>query len=344
MQTAQLTNVADFTASVIHNYERGRWTDISYDLPDYVSTRMIREHMVYDEGGDTLVWDVQTDYNDSFRPTGMYDPDNVTVGDSLVQASVPWRFYTANYSYDLRLSTFQSSRETIINFVVLKEHEMRTSIAVGLERETWYSPTSTSDNRVNGIPYYIVKNTAVPGGALNGGAPSGHTTVANISPTDYDQWRNWAGQYTDPTIDDLVSKVKKAMAYTEFETPHPHPELGYSKSMVGFYTVYPVVDAFERLAETRNDRLGSDLAKYRGQVTLAGVPITHVFYLTANDSDEPFYGINWRYLRPFSKKGEWMRLTGPKEAPNQHNVRNVFVDIAWNWKCANRRTQFVISK
>ena len=337
-----LTGVADFTAMTIANYERGIWTDLSLDLPDYVSTRMIKDHMVYNEGGTQLTWDVQVDYTDTFRATGPYDVDITPTGDDMIQASVPWKHYTANYSYDLKLDTFQSGRETIISYVVEKEHGMRNSIADGLERETW-SLAPSGSARAQTIPYYIVKSSTTPGGALTGGAPSGYTTVADINPTTYDQWRNWAGIYTNVTTDDLISKVKKAMFNTNFIAPDPHPELGFSKAMVGLYTVYSVRESLERLAETRNDRLGSDVAMFVGKVTIGGTPVTAVPYLDANDSTNPVYGINWRYMRPFSKRGEWMKLTGPKDAPNQHTVKNVFCDITWNWKCVNRRAQWVMS-
>jgi hypothetical protein len=337
--------VADFTAATINKYDRKKWIDISLDLPDYVSWRMVKEHMVYENGGDQLTWDVQVDFNDTYRASGLYDPDVTSDSDSLVQASVPWKKVTANYSYDLDLPGFQSDETTIINLVVQKEHGMQNSIVEGIERDTWNLPTSASDKRVNGIPYWIVKNaTTTPGGGLTGGNPSGHAAGAgNIDSDEYDQWRNYAGAYTNVTPDDAISRIKRAMAYTNFTPPDPHPQLGFSKAQRGIYTTYPVVEAMERLAETRNDNLGSDLAKFMGQVTVGRVPVHHVFYLTNTDSTNPIYGINWGTIRPFAKKGAWMRITGPKLAPRQHTVYDVFCDCWWNWRCLDRRTQWVLS-
>jgi hypothetical protein len=213
----------------------------------------------------------------------------------------------------------------------------------GLERQLWTAPASSSDEtNMHGIPYWITKDpSTTPGGAFLGVAPSGHTTVGGINPTNVPGWRNWTFGYSAVTTDDAIAKTKKAMVFTEFEAPHPHPELKYAESDRCMYTTYPVVAALERLAETRNENLGTDVARYMGQVTVAGVPVKTSFYLDANDSaSAPIYGIDFGYFRPFIKKGLNMYRQNVKAA-RQRMVRDIHIDMAANFGCVNRRRHFV---
>jgi hypothetical protein len=202
----------------------------------------------------------------------------------------------------------------------------------------WNAPTGTTDLRPMGIPFWI-QGSATTG--FNGGNPTGYSAgCAGISSVDYPKWRNYTDTFSQVTTDDFVKKVKKALWSTNFQAPVPHPELGFGKSDYTMYTTYSVTETCERLAETRNDNLGSDLAKYIGVVTIGGVPLKAVPYLTTNDTTDPVYGVNWKTLRPYVKKGCSMRRSPPKPAPLQHNVRNVFIDNWMNWVCINRRANF----
>ncbi len=86
---------------------------------------------------------------------------------------------------------------------------------------------------------------------------------------------------------------------------------------------YRVTEPLERLAEKRNDNLGSDLAKYIGQVTIGSVPMKWVPMLENTDVSDPIYGINWQVLKPFVKKGVNMMRHPVKRAAHQRNVREV---------------------
>jgi hypothetical protein len=214
------------------------------------------------------------------------------------------------------------------------------------EENLWSAPTASTDTRPMGIPFWIQKDAATTvGGGFNGGNPSGFTGgAAGISSTTYPRWKNWTFGYSAADRDDLVVKVKKSLAFTNFQAPHPHPELGFGEAKYSMYTTYRVQEPLERLAENRNDNLGPDLAKYRNAVVIGGVPLTWVPYLEANDTSDPVYGVNWKVFRPFVKKGCNMRRNPPKESARQHTVREVHVDNWMNYICLNRRACFVGSK
>jgi hypothetical protein len=187
--------------------------------------------------------------------------------------------------------------------------------------------------------------STTPEGGFNGGNPTGFSSgAAGVSSTTYPRWRNWTFGYSQVTTDDLVRKVKKALAFTHFQAPVPHPELGFGKSDYTIYTTYRVQEPLERLAESRNDNLGKDVARYMNSVTIGGVPVKWVPYLEANDTSDPLYGVNWKVFRPFVKKGANMRRNPPKPAARQHTVREVHIDNWMNYICYNRRMLFVGSQ
>lgn len=339
----QLEGIDDFVQATLPKFKTIKWTNIANEFPQYMVPKLIKERGVSEEGGRTIDFRVQTRNSGTFRMTGLYDTDQTGVQDLLISASLPWRFATVNWSYDLREPMFQSSRETIIRLLQVRENAARSDMVAGLEAQFWTAPSSSSDEtNMMGVPYWIVKDaTTTPGGAFNGTVPSGHTTVAGINPTTYDGWRNWSFGYSSITPDDLIKKVKKAMVFTDFEAPVPHPELKYSGSMDRcIYTTYAVVEALERLAETRNENLGSDVARYMNQVTIAGVPVKTSFYLNANDTTDPLYGIDFSVFRPFVQKGLNMYRQNVKAA-RQRMVRDVHLDLGMNFACVNRRKCFV---
>jgi hypothetical protein len=339
-------DLADFTKATISNFKKLKWTDISLAYPDYESSMLIDENKVVEWGGDYIKFDVQTRNTGLARNTGVYATDVTGSEDVLQQGQVPWTKQTANYSYDVDEPGFQGDdRETIVRILKLKEHVCMNDIAELDEENLWSAPTGTSDNRPMGIPFWIQKDaTTTVGGAFNGGNPSGFTSgAANINSTTYPRWKNWTFGYTNVTSDDLISKIKKSLWSTNFKAPHPHPELGWGKTDFCIYTTYRVQEPMERLAESRNDNLGKDLAKYLNAVTVGGVPVKAVHYLEANDTSDPVYGVNFAKFRPFVKKG-MPRRNEPKQSPTQHTVWTVHIDNWMNYICYNRRMQWVGSK
>lgn len=336
----------DFTTNTISNFKTGKWSDISLEHQEYVTARLIDEKSVQERGGPDIRFQIQVRNSNTARNTGLFAQDRTNVEDVMEQGVMPWSMQTYNWSYDLAEDVFQTDRETIIRELVVREHAAKNSMAELDEENFWTKPTSSSDKRPAGLPYWIVKDpSTTPEGAFNGGNPSGFTSgAAGIDSTVYPRWRNWTFGYTNVSKDDLVRKLKKALVFTKFVAPVPHPELGFGKAEREVYTTYRVMEPLESLAESRNDNLGNDVARYMGSVVVGGVPFKMAFYLEANDTDDPLYGINWKYFRPYVKKGWHMLRHPPKPGAKQHTVREVHVDNAMNYICYNRRALWVGSK
>lgn len=338
--------VDDFVNLTLPVFKEHKWTDISLEHQEYVSATLVTEKNVQERGGRTIDFRLKTRNTGNAKNTGLFAQDVTRVEDVTISASVPWAMQTTNFSYDIYEDLFQSDRETIIRELVIRDHDAMSDMAELNEENLWSAPSSTSDTRPMGIPFWMQKDASTTAeGAFNGGNPSGFTSgAAGVSSTTYPRWRNWTFGYTAVDRDDLIKKVKKSMAFTHFQAPVPHPELGFGESKFNIYTTYRVQEPLERLAENRNDNLGPDLARYINTVTIGGVPVKWVPYLEANDTSDPLYGINWKVFRPFVKTGCNMRRNPPKEAAKQHTVREVHIDNAMNYICYNRRMLWVGSK
>jgi hypothetical protein len=338
--------VDDFVNLTLPLFKTYKWTDISLEHPEYISSTLIDEKKVVEIGGPKISFRVKTRNTGNARNTGMFAQDVTRVEDVTISAEVPWAMQTTNFSYDIYEDIFQSDRETIIRELQIRDHDAMSDMAELNEENLWSAPTSPSDTRPMGIPFWLQKDAVTaPEGGFNGGNPSGFPQgCAGVSSTTYPRWRNWTFGYTSITTDDLVRKVKKALAFTNFVAPVPHPELGYGESDYQIFTTYRVAEPLERLAETRNDNLGRDLARFMNTVTIGGVPVRWVPYLEANDTSDPLYGVNWKVFRPFVKRDANMRRNPPKVAARQHTVREVHIDNWMNYICYNRRLCFVGSR
>lgn len=335
--------IDDIVTNTTRTFKRGNWIDISLEYQRYVSGEFINDKRVIEQGGTEIQWQLQVANTGTAVNSGLYAEDVTAVDDVTIEAHVPWCKQVASWSYDVDESLFQSDKETIVNMLAVREHACMNQLHELNEINLWSKPTGTTDKRPMGVPFWIKKDaTTTPAGAFNGGNPDGFTAgCAGVDSTAYPRWRNWTFGYAAVTRDDLIVKLKRALRYTNFVPPDPHPTLGYGGVDYVIYTTYGVIEPLERMAEDRNDNLGSDVARYLNRVTVGGVPLRDVPYLTENDTTNPLYGINWRDFRAFLKKGCNMRRSGPKPAPKQNTVRNVFIDTWMNYMCINRRSQFV---
>lgn len=340
--------IDDFVTTTIKKFKKYKWTDISLEHPEYVSARVMRDRLVTETGGHAINFQVKVRNTGTARESGLYDQDQTGTEDLMVQGEVGWTKQTANFSYDIDEDLFQSDDITIVKMLKIRDHAMKSDMAELNEQHLWGAPTSSTQKVPYGIPFWLQKDpSTTPDGGFNGGdanLPNG-LTRAGISSLLYPRWSNWTFGYTSVTTTDAILKIRNAMWYTQFSAPVPHPQLGFANAGREIYTVIPNINQLSLLAENRNENLGNDVARYHNEVVINRVPVKPSFYLSANDSDDaPFYGINWGDIRPFAKKGRFMRRTKPMTAPLQHTVRNVFLDNWMNWCAYNLRTSWVGSK
>lgn len=318
---------------------RRKWVDISLEHAKFVASRINDSKKVRRRGGPDLRHTLQVLTPDTARASGMYAQDITNVQELATEMVVPWAMYTNNWSYDILEPLFQSDRETIFDVLLMREHACMSGLAMLRERWLWGEPSSSADQRALGIPYWVRKASSATTGTFGGGNPTGSGLTGGcggVSSTTYPTWRNWHFTYAAPTVDDLVKKIKDALWNTDFDPPDKYDRLVFGPDDTALFTTRSVLEPLERLAESRNDNLGADLAKYVNKVVIAGIPIEAVHYLENNDTSDPVYGINFRHFRPFVKTGVDMLRTF-KHAPLQRHVRQYHYDTAGNYMMLDRR-------
>jgi hypothetical protein len=339
----------DFTTLTLDNFKKKSWVDLSLDNQHHCFAAKFlsgKARTPY-QGGAHLNWKVQTTNTGTAKFSELYSVDATAVKDLMTTAKVPFTKATVNFSYDVDEQSFQSDRETIIREIDIRRHSAFNDYFELMEAALWSSPSSDSESPRTplGIPFWIQKSATTPGGAFTGGDPSGHSSgAANINVADVPNWKNWSGNYTSVSRDDLIAKMRKAIAHTYFQAPKQFAELGNGKgdSDWAFYTTYSVVEDMEKLLESRNDNLGVDLAKYAGSVVVKGNPVIWVPYLDSNDSSNPIYGVNHKVLQYHYKTGKDMLWHPPQKAARQHTTREVHMDSWGQFICLNRRRLFVL--
>ena len=341
MATLQAYDIVDLITITQRDLGRLRWTDLSYDLQEYVALPSIlqKEKVTYSSGYG-MQWNVMTGTSGATRDVGLYEVDSVNVSDVMTTANIPWRHMTTNYAIERREISMNTGPAQIVDLVKIRRHDAMVDLAKHLETRFWSKPDTSADNlKIYGVPYWIVYNATE---GFNGGNPSGFTSgAAGIDSAATPNWSNWSAQYAAVSNVDLIRKWRKAATFTKFMAPQPSPSYG-TGARYGYYTNYDVIGPLEEVLESQNDNLGNDIASKDGKLLFRQIPVTWVPFLEDRAGD-PIYGINWGQFKPAFLSGEYLREEGPVKASNQHTVFQTHVDLTMNIMCTDRRSNFVLA-
>jgi len=323
--------------------KRGAFVDMQTDLTDHVAVReMWQGRTKAFAGGLAWSFEIQMDHNHSARTVGLYESDGSSDLDTMKEGKVDMRHINAHYIYDQRLPAFQKGGTAIVDLVRTKYTGMMISFYELLEEILWSKPDDSSDSKTPfGIAYWIVKNATE---GFNGGNPTGFTDGrAGIDTDDYPRWANWTAKYVAITKEDLIRKMRKAHRKSKFRSPvsHATPSLGGMKN--GIYTCDTVVGLLEEQLEAQNQNLGNDIASKDGKTLFKSTPLTYAPYLD-DDSSNPVYMLDWKWLQIGVLAGWENNLSKPYMVPNKHLVSRVDLDASLNMVCTDLRRQAVIYK
>jgi hypothetical protein len=341
----QPDDIDDLTNLTLKKYARKKWVDISYTRQrNFFVERFMGKKTTPSEGGIEQTWKVQVNATGNARFTGLYGVDSTSVRNLTIEASQKWAASTNNFIYDVNEPLFQSELETIVEQLLVREHDMMMGWYDLMETALWTSPiSSTQDPRpVSGIPFWLQKNATE---GFNGGDPSGFAAgAANILTSSYANWKNYTFSFSKISRDDLIAKWIKAVEWCQFRPAHSFQQLDASNSQWVFYTTWNVLEPLFQFNDSRNDNLkdlsGIPTAVFRG-VPVDWVPALSQTSDAAYDSQNPLYGIDWSCFEFFFLKGKELNRYPAQQVPNQHTVRIVHADSIGNMKCKNRRRSFV---
>jgi hypothetical protein len=342
MATLQADDIVDLITLTQKDLGKMRWTDLSYDLQEYVALpSLLQKEKVAFGSGYGMQWNVMTGTSGATRDTGLYEVDSVNVADVMQTASVPWRHMTTNYAIERREIAMNTGAAQIVDLVKIRRHDAMVDLAKHLEERFWSKPDTSADNlKMFGVPYWICWGAGTQG--FNGGNPDGFSAgAAGLDSSTYSQWQNYTDTYAVPTAADLVTKWRRASTFTKFMAPQQSPSYG-SPARYGYYTDYTVIASLEAVLAAQNDNLGYDIASQDGKVVFRGTPVTWVPFLEGR-AGGAIYGINWGNFKPAFLSGEYLREEGPVKASNQHTVFQTHLDLTMNMMCTDRRSNFVLA-
>jgi len=322
--------------------KRGAFVDMQTDLTDHVAVReMWKARRNVFEGGLSWEFEIQMDHNHSAKAVGLYETDGANINDTLTKGEVAPRHVNAHYVYDRREPAFQRGGVAVVNLVKTRYTAMMVSFYEYLESVLWSKPTDSSDEKTPfGIQYWVTRSATT---GFNGGNPAGFTSgKAGIDATTYTRFQNYTAQYAAVSKIDLIRKMREAHRKTQFRSPvsHSTPVVGGMKN--GIYTGNDVIGLLEEELEKQNMSLGNDVASKDGKTLFKGTPITYAPKLD-DDSTDPIYMLDWKWLAVGVMAGWAENLSKPTQVANKHTVMRVDLDASLNMVCTDPRKQAVIT-
>lgn len=339
----QATEIADLVAGTLRELGRMKFQQIAQSLSEYeVFPHWFKKDKVTFDSGVGIQRTLMNRLSGAASHVGLYEVDNVNIADVIDQLNVPWVHATTSWGFEYRETLMNRGEALIFNIVKPRRTDAMISLVEELENKAWASPTSSSDKKVPyGLPYWIVKNSST---GFNGGAPSGWTDVAGVSLTDSPTFKNYTFQYAAFTKADAIKKLRTAHRACNFKSPLGAESDYRNGATVNRYRLYcneATYSSVEDIGEAQNENLGRDIASMDGgDMAFRGHPIRYARKLDA-DTTNPIYGVDHSTFMPVCLKGDYLRESEPKQAPNQHNAFQVFVDITYNYLCVDRRRNFV---
>ena len=347
MPTIQATDIADLVTTTLNELGELKFTDLMSDYQNTIALkRLMKKNKMTFDAGPEVQFNVITDHNDSARFVGLGESDIVDMPNVMTTGKIPWRHITWNWAIERREIAFNRSPRKIVDLTKTRRIAAFGSAILKFERHFWRVPAATNTTEPYGVPYYVVKsNTAATlanNDGFNGLVPAGYTTVANLNPTTYPRWANYADRYTGVTKDDFVRKLRRMANYTDFMPLVDEIPTYNTGNDYGYYTNYAVISALEEILEAQNENLGTDVASMDGKVLFNRVPVVFVKELD-QDTTNPIYSLNWGELFTMGLRGEWMNETSLPIQPGQHTVSATFTDCSFNLLCRNRRRNGVLA-
>lgn len=199
------------------------------------------------------------------QPAKAYGTIQSAVVDGNFDITVPVRTFWRPWPVsDIELLYLQENRPKILDLLKQKMDEVDVDWAAKQEEFLWTLPTAGDVDSPYSIPYYIVPNAST---GYNGGAPSGHTTVAGVNPTTETIWKNYTFNWSawDSTANGPLSALRTAMAkmsWVQISGLRVKDVTGNAKPR---YVIFLTIETMEKLRlimQGLNSNIGWDVLNY----------------------------------------------------------------------------------
>lgn len=340
-QALQYASMSDLIATGLRDLGEPNYTELTTDIQRFhvMHDQLMREKRIINSGYG-IQWDIVVSDQGTARAVGAAAQDEVSIKDVAIQGTADWRKTTVSYAFEDAEIAMNRGKRQIVDLLKLRRDTAIISLVQLFESMFWGPPVALADNvTMHGINTWLVKNATA---GFTGTVPSGYTTIGNVNPTTYPRWCNYAGPYTDVTQADLIRAVRLMLEKTDWQPPITGLPLTQTGDDWGLYTTLSVRQSAEEIATSSNDNLGSELAKYDGQVTIRRRPLNWIPILD-RDSTNPFYSICWGDAKFYVFSDYFMKQTKIVNYPGQHTISAVFMDSIVQFVMKNRRRSGVLS-
>jgi hypothetical protein len=335
-------SIADLVKGTLRDLGRMKFQQIAQTIQYHeIFNQWFKKDKVTFDSGYGIQRTLMTRLSNPARHRGLTDSDTINIPDLIQTMNVPWVYATTSWAF-LYEELLQNRGDALIfNIVEPRRADAMISLADEIENKGWSAPSSSTDTTVPyGLTYWVVQASGTP--SHQGGAPSGHTTVAGVDLTSVPTFKNWTGQYVAVTKADLVKKLRTAHRKCGFRTPINLKQ--YASEMGTRYRHYvneTTLSSIEDLGEAQNENLGRDIASMDGTMIFRGNAIIWIPKLD-EQTNNPWYGIDHGTFYPCVLKGDFLRETGPIRVADNHNAFSVHVDLAYQYLCVDRRRNWVL--
>lgn len=334
-------DIADLVAGTLDELGRLRFQQIAQNLADYeVFSHWFKRDKVTFDSGIGIKRTLMNKLSGAAKHVGLMETDVVNITDVIDVLEIPWRHAQSSWAFIYQETLMNRGEAMVYNIIEPRRASSMIDLVEELEDKAWASPSLSNKTEPYGIPYWIVHSDST---GFNGGAASGHTTVAGVSLTDSPTFKNYTAQYTSMSKADAIKLMRTAHRKCGFKSPITIQD--YRGSIGNRYRLYvdeTAMSGMEDLGEAQNENLGRDLASMDGTMTFRGNPVIWVPKLDSL-AGNPIYGVDHSTFYPVCLEGDYLRESEAKPAPNQHNVYQVFVDLSYNYLCVDRRRNFLIA-
>lgn len=343
MATLNASDIADLTKATLRDLGPLRFQNIAQKLVHYeVFSKWFKKDKVSFDSGYGIQRTLMHTLSGAAKHSGHLEKDEVNIPDVLTQLTVDWVHAETSWAIVYQTDVLMNSgKSLILNVLKPRRADALLSLVEELETRAWASPAdSTAAKKYPyGMPYWVVQNATT---GFNGGAATGHTTVGGVNLTTAPNFKNYTITYAARTSGDLVKNLRKAHRNCRFVSPITIEDYrGGIGERYRIYTTETVFADLEDIATGQNENLGRDIAEMDGTVVFRKHPVIWVPELDAT-TNGPVYMIDHSTFFPVCLKGDYLRESDARQAPEQHNVWMIHVDLTYNFCCVDRRRNAVL--
>ncbi len=341
MASLHVADIADLVTSTLADLGRMKWTEAATDLQEYVAFgSLINKGRVTFGSGSSVTWNVRLGQNTAgnARHAGMFEVDNINVGEGLKTANAPWRHATSGWAFDRREPSMNKSPAMIVDLIKERRVEAMVEMAEEVEDKFWAAASGTTTDAPLGINTWLVRNATT--GFTGGNHANFSGGLGGISSTTFPRWANWSAAYTTIGSAAGIALWREAFVKTRFKSPVAVSQYN-TGDKYSFYCGYDELAELESYQLGQNESIGTDLAAMDGNVLFRKIPVVWVPAVDS-DSGNPIYGINWGVFKVAILNGWNLKETGPFQHGLQHNTLQTHVDLTYQIICYDRRRTFIL--